>query len=97
MVGKTISVKEPEHRMQKREKQHLAIDMHGADFECARASADQLGIGLEAYILLATHLVSTAVLSGTPTMQVPSGGPASDDWRKEKREKCAQIALAQAA
>lgn len=82
--------------MQQSEKLHLDIGMHVADLERARVCADKLGVGLEDYVLLATHVVNTAVLSGTSTAQVPPSS-ATTKWWKETGTKCVQSTFDKAA
>lgn len=54
-------------------KQQLCLNMHVSDLDRARLCAESLGLQVEAYILLASHLVTTAALSGSSTVAIPEG------------------------
>lgn len=82
--------------MQQNQKKNVNIGMHVADLDNARACAERLGVALEDYILLATHAVNTAVLSGAPTVQVPLGS-ASTRWWNEGEKRCVQSIFDKAA
>ncbi|QYY33649.1 hypothetical protein K2O51_30850 (plasmid) [Cupriavidus pinatubonensis] len=78
-----------------RQNHDLSLDMHVKDFELARAAAERLGMGFSDYIRLGTHLMTTAVLSGSPTVHVPLGSAASK-W-VEKGKACVQEIIERAA
>ncbi|WP_342051246.1 MULTISPECIES: hypothetical protein [unclassified Cupriavidus] len=82
--------------MQQSQKEKVNISMHVADLENARACAEQLGVALEDYILLATHAVNMAVLSGKTTVQVPPGLTATK-WWTNREKTCVQNFFSKAA
>jgi hypothetical protein len=62
--------------------QDVSFDMHATDVERAHAAAERLGMSLSEYIRLGTHLMTTAVLSGSTTAQVPVGSASRKSWKE---------------
>jgi hypothetical protein len=54
-------------------KQPLSIDIHAADLDRAVRGAEELGLPLDEYLVLCAHVVSTAVLMGRSSFDVPYG------------------------
>ncbi|KAF7962070.1 hypothetical protein AWV80_26210 [Cupriavidus sp. UYMU48A] len=83
-LHKAICAKGMEDKQMTQKFRSLSFEMHAKDLANAHAAAERLGMSFQDYIRLGTHLMTTAVLSGSSTAQVPLKSESNRSWKDAK-------------